>query len=60
MDNTIRRPLNMILTEINTLIDELAARHINIQDYENPEWRVSKVEYVEEQDTVWFRAEEIK
>ncbi len=55
-----KRPLYTILAEINSLIDELALRRIYIQDDLNPEYRLSKVEYSEKEDTVWFRTEEIK
>lgn len=54
------RPLNTVLTEINSLIDELSARHIYIQDDLNPEYRLINVEYSENEDAVWFRTEEIK
>lgn len=54
-----KRPLNTILSEINDRIEELANRKIHIHDDNDPDWRLSKVEYIEAEDRVYFKAVEI-
>lgn len=50
----------VLLNIINAAIDELNKMNYSIYDTENPEWRISKVDYNRNEDKLYFACEEVK